>query len=756
MLPAHSIPATFMEGGLFIPNNVPAQGTSKRKLDWNGEHPPPVKMSCVRDVERYKEQLMTAEDLILEQSAPKMNGVGAEMPNSEIGTNGVEGIAGAPNEAALRALMKRTGYNMLQENGQRKYGGPPPGWNNRSPPRGSEVFVGKIPRDVFEDELVPVFETVGKLYEMRLMMDFDGKNRGYAFVMYTCKTDAKEAVRKLNNYEIRKGRLLGVCYSVDNCRLFVGGIPKTKKKDEIYAEMTKVTEGVVDVIVYPSASDKSKNRGFAFVEYDSHRAAAMARRKLIPGRIQLWGHPIAVDWAEPEQEVDQDIMDQVKVLYVRNLMLDTTEDTIQKVFSQFHPGTVERVKKIRDYAFVHFSNREACMNAMNKLNATKIDGTEIEVTLAKPVDKSDYNRLAKVGAKVLGATPGTTVEAQPSVASTLVQPVMTQGGMVVYPQTMAGVYQPDMAYYPLGQYNLTTNTRGIYPTRGGALRGGRGRGTANRSSYLGYSAGKATYGRYYAKNNPGERVVDINGNIIELSPSGQMPPPTAAAPGSLALYKPVQNIGAQQQNAAAVAAAYAAACAPQTISAIAPQQTLVAPPPATGSAIPQAVAILEDLCQKQMLGIPTYQLMTTQGPEGRQLYVYKVSIPALATLYPHQPYFQPNKLCTTIDEAKSYAAEYVLSQLVVQPDPNQTSVVPFTAVIPQTGAYQGMYAAAPLSNVRGSQSSPPTMTNGAAPAPSATYVPVSTPSPTVPMSMSMPLSIIDPTTMMQPITVMYQ
>lgn len=63
----------------------------------------------------------------------------------------------------------------------------------------------------------------------------------------------------------------------------MGGIPKAKKREEILAEMRKVTEGVVEVIVYPSAADKSKNRGFAFVEYESHRAAAMARRKLLPG-----------------------------------------------------------------------------------------------------------------------------------------------------------------------------------------------------------------------------------------------------------------------------------------------------------------------------------------------------------------------------------------------------------------------------------------------------------------------------------------
>ena len=82
----------------------------------------------------------------------------------------------------------------------------------------------------------------------------------------------------------------------------------------------QVTEGVVNVIVYPSATDKTKNRGFAFVEYESHRAAAMARRKLIPGRIQLWGHQIAVDWAEPEQDVDEDIMGKV-IVTLRSLKL---------------------------------------------------------------------------------------------------------------------------------------------------------------------------------------------------------------------------------------------------------------------------------------------------------------------------------------------------------------------------------------------------------------------------------------------------
>ncbi|CAH1268186.1 A1CF [Branchiostoma lanceolatum] len=306
----------------------------------------------------------------------------------------IKTIEGAPKETALRALIQRTGYTLLQENGQRIYGRPPPGWDGPAPLRGCEVFVGKLPRDLYEDELVPVFEKIGRIFELRLMMDFSGSNRGYAFVMFTNKEDAKNAVRQLNNYEIRKGRFIGVIQSVDNCRLFVGGIPKNKTREDILEEMAKITEGVENVIVYPMVTDKTKNRGFAFVEYESHRAAAMARRKLIPGRIQLWGHQIAVDWAEPEPEVDEEVMRKVKVLYVRNLMVTTTEDAIKQAFEVGEEEeTVTRVKKIRDYAFVHYKTREDAVAAMTAMNGNLLEGAKLEVTFAKPVDRN--TRLAR-------------------------------------------------------------------------------------------------------------------------------------------------------------------------------------------------------------------------------------------------------------------------------------------------------------------------------------------------------------------------
>ncbi len=214
---------------------------------------------------------------------------------------------------ALKQLLERTKYPLVQESGHRRYG-PPPGWEGPPPPKGCEVFVGKIPRDMFEDELVPVMERAGRLYEMRLMVDQAAGNRGYGFVQYCSLPEAQTALRLLKDVEVRPKRYLGVSRSVDNNRLFVGGIPKTRSREEVLEEMRRVTEGVVKVILYPCVNDRSKNRGYAFVEYTSHKAAAMARRKLFSGRLLLWGAAeVKVDWAEPEHTVDSDTMAKVSV-----------------------------------------------------------------------------------------------------------------------------------------------------------------------------------------------------------------------------------------------------------------------------------------------------------------------------------------------------------------------------------------------------------------------------------------------------------
>ncbi|XP_077786614.1 APOBEC1 complementation factor isoform X3 [Podarcis muralis] len=465
-----------------------------------------------------------------------------------------DGLAGTQKEATLRTLMQRTGYSLIQENGQRKYGGPPPGWDGPPPERGCEIFIGKLPRDLFEDELIPLCEKIGKIYEMRMMMDFNGNNRGYAFVTFSNKQEAKNAIRQLNNYEI-------------------------------------------------SAADKAKNRGFAFVEYGSHRAAAMARRKLLPGRIQLWGHPIAVDWAEPEVEVDEDTMSSVKILYVRNLMLSTTEETIEKEFNNIKPGSVERVKKIRDYAFVHFNNREDAVEAMKVLNGKVVDGSPIEVTLAKPVDKDSYVRYTRgTGGR------GTVLPEYTYTFGHVYDPTAAYLGAPVFyaPQAYAAI--PNL-HFPAAKGHLTNrgfirppSIREIYmnvPVGAAGVRGLGGRG---------YLANPALGRAYQLK---GEKKGEDK--LYDLLPGMELTP---------------MNHGSLK---------------PQGIK-LAPQ-------------------ILEEICQKNNWGQPVYQLHSAIGQDQRQLFLYKITIPALASQNPTMHPFTPSKLSAYVDEAKTYAAEYTLQTL---------------------------------------------------------------------------------------------
>nr|XP_046153965.1 heterogeneous nuclear ribonucleoprotein Q-like isoform X4 [Oncorhynchus gorbuscha] len=301
-----------------------------------------------------------------------------------------------PDEAKIKALLDRTIYTLDVTTGQRKYGGPPPEsvYSGAQPTIGTEIFVGKIPRDLFEDELVPLFEKAGPIWDLRLMMDpLSGLNRGYAFVTFCTKEAASEAVNLCNNHEIRPGKHIGVCISVANNRLFVGSIPKSKTKEQIVEEFAKVTEGLNDVILYHQPDDKKKNRGFCFLEYEDHKTAAQARRRLMSGKVKVWGNVVTVEWADPIEDPDPEVMAKVKVLFVRNLANNVTEEILEKSFGQF--GKLERVKKLKDYAFVHFDERDAAVKALAQMNGKVLEGEHIDIVFAKPPDQKRKERKAQ-------------------------------------------------------------------------------------------------------------------------------------------------------------------------------------------------------------------------------------------------------------------------------------------------------------------------------------------------------------------------
>lgn len=131
----------------------------------------------------------------------------------------------ANSQEALQSV-EQFGLPIRKIHGQRKLG-PPKDWSGPPPDRSlCEVFVGKVPRHLNESDIYPVFRRIGVIYELRLMMDFSGSNRGFCFVMYANAVNAKTAIDVLNNYEISKKRRICVLASVNNRRLCATQLPR--------------------------------------------------------------------------------------------------------------------------------------------------------------------------------------------------------------------------------------------------------------------------------------------------------------------------------------------------------------------------------------------------------------------------------------------------------------------------------------------------------------------------------------------------
>ncbi|XP_056631486.1 probable RNA-binding protein 46 [Diorhabda sublineata] len=284
----------------------------------------------------------------------------------------------------LKNLTDKSGYEIIQINGQRIYA-PPASTNIQQPPKGCEIFIGKISRTIYEDELIPLFEKVGPLYKFRLMLDFNEKSRGYAFATFFNAEDANRAIKKFNNYEIRPNVHIGVYKSVDNCKLFIGNLPNDKTREEIYEMVHAYVSGVVDILMFQDYNNTNLNRGYAFIEFDNHRSAAMARRQLTPNNLRAWNRTLYVDWADPIPEINKETMSHVTILYLSNLPPNFNANEIRAcICIKINPQIVLKVYKKHNYAFVHFINRGAAEYAYKRLLNFSIVHYQINVEWARP------------------------------------------------------------------------------------------------------------------------------------------------------------------------------------------------------------------------------------------------------------------------------------------------------------------------------------------------------------------------------------
>jgi len=284
-------------------------------------------------------------------------------------------------------LLEKTGFVIHQQHGQKIYCDP--NYSGPQPPEGTEIYCYRIPRDCFEYELVPVFSSCGKIFELRLMIEFSGANRSYCYVRYWDPEEAKLAIRKLHNFQIRPGYPLAVTQSVDNRKLCVKTVPPLQsgvKEEEIVTELAAQVSCVIRA--------KFIARRWLQLEFESHRHAALARRLLVPGNITIFGRVEIkqVDWADPEVEsrpgrVAQPSTGQQqlrvgdeKVVVVTNVATEIGEAEVRYWFNILTGGRVMNViKGDSGVFFITLDSHEAALYAVEKGHQMEFGPTRINV-----------------------------------------------------------------------------------------------------------------------------------------------------------------------------------------------------------------------------------------------------------------------------------------------------------------------------------------------------------------------------------------
>ena len=72
-----------------------------------------------------------------------------------------------------------------------------------------KLFVAGLPYDLYDDELVEIFEKYGNVISAKVALDKEtGKSRGFAFVEMGTEEEAKEAMEHLNEISLGKKPLV--------------------------------------------------------------------------------------------------------------------------------------------------------------------------------------------------------------------------------------------------------------------------------------------------------------------------------------------------------------------------------------------------------------------------------------------------------------------------------------------------------------------------------------------------------------------
>lgn len=270
-----------------------------------------------------------------------------------------------------------------------------------------EVFVGGLDKDATEDNLRKVFSEVGEVTEVRLMMNPQTKkNKGFAFLRFKTVEQARRAVTELK-HPVINGKQCGVTPSQDSDTLFLGNICKTWTKEALKEKLKHYgVHNVEDLTLVEDSNNEGMNRGFAFLEFSS-RSDAMDSFKRLQKRDIVFGvdRPAKVSFADSFIDPGDEIMAQVKTVFVDGLPASWDEDRVRELLKKF--GEIEKIElarnmpsaKRRDFGFVTFDTHDAAVTCAKSINNAELgegdSKAKVRARLSRPLQRGKGKHVSR-------------------------------------------------------------------------------------------------------------------------------------------------------------------------------------------------------------------------------------------------------------------------------------------------------------------------------------------------------------------------
>lgn len=262
------------------------------------------------------------------------------------------------------------------------------------------IYVGDLLPDVDENDLYQVFESMGKIYSIRVLRDYvTGRSLGYAYVNFERKEDADRAIAQLN-YSLIKGRPCRVSpvrhdpssRRLPDSNVFVKNLPKAFTAQKLSDLFTKFGKIISCKIEY---NRRNVSRGFGFVQFVAPECAHSAIAEMNNFEVEP-GYKIAVvlfksykdrltegSVLPPEQTFTR--------IYIKNIPEDFTEDEFRALFGQY--GEIISFSLPHKYggffSFCNYRTHEAAQRAVDELNNKELKGRVLSISRAY----TEYERV---------------------------------------------------------------------------------------------------------------------------------------------------------------------------------------------------------------------------------------------------------------------------------------------------------------------------------------------------------------------------